>query len=60
MGSFRLPEGYAGKINLSAEIEIRPGVLKPVAWAVEQPTNPNGSISLDVKKMDDPKWRKAI
>jgi hypothetical protein len=32
-------------------------VLKPIAWACEQPTNADGSISIDVKTMDDPKWR---
>jgi hypothetical protein len=58
--SFLLPHGYVGKVHLSAEIEIRPGVLKPVAWACEQPGNADGSISIDVKKMDDPDWRKAI
>jgi hypothetical protein len=60
LGSFLLPVGYVGKVNLSAEIEIRPGVLKAVAWACEQPGNADGSISIDVKPMDDPNWRKAI
>ena len=60
LGSFKLPMGYAGKILLSAEIEMRPGVLKPVAWATEQAVGPDGSIVLDVKTMNDPKWRKAI
>jgi hypothetical protein len=60
LGSFMLPSGYAGKVNLSAEIEMRPGVLRSLAWACEQPVNDDGSISIEVKKMDDPKWRKAI
>ena len=60
MGSFLLPDGFVGNVNLSAEIEIRPGVLKPVAWACEQPGNADGSISIEVKKMNDPGWRKAI
>jgi hypothetical protein len=60
LGSFLLPSGYVGKVHLSAEIEIRPGVLKPIAWACEQPVNADGSISIEVKAMDDPKWRKAI
>src|SRR5438046_3570205 len=33
--SFLLPQGYSGKLNLSAELEIRPGVRKPLAWACE-------------------------
>jgi hypothetical protein len=60
LASFLLPHGYVGNVHLSAEIEIRPGVLKPVAWACEQPVNLDGSISINVKPMDDPNWRKAI
>ena len=60
LGSFLLPKDYVGTINLLAEIEIRPDVLKPVAWACEQPLNPDGSLSLDVRPMNDPNWRKSI
>jgi hypothetical protein len=59
-GSFTLPSGYVGKIHLSAQIEMRPGVLKPVAWASEQPVNADGSISVDVKSNADPGWRKGV
>jgi hypothetical protein len=58
--SFALPSGYVGKIHLSAQIEMRPGVLKPVAWASEQPVNADGSISVDVKSNADPGWRKGV
>jgi hypothetical protein len=60
MGSFVLPKGYVGPIELLAEIEIRPGVLKPIVWACEQPLNPDGSISVEIKSMNDPNWRKSI
>lgn len=60
MGSFLLPKGYVGTINLLAEIEMRPNIVKPVAWACEQPLNPDGSLSVDVKPMNDPNWRKGI
>jgi hypothetical protein len=60
LGSFLLPIGYSGNVNLSAEIELRPGVLKTVVWACEQPVNPDGSISIEVKPMNDPKWRKSV
>jgi hypothetical protein len=60
LGSFLLPKGYVGTINLLAEIEIRPDVLKPVAWACEQPLNADGSLSLEVKPMNDPNWRKGV
>ena len=58
--SFLLPKGYSGTVNLSAKIEIRPGAIKPVAWAVEQPVNPDGSISVALKNEKDPKWRKGV
>src|SRR5215813_8812302 len=31
--SFVIPKGYVGKLNLSAQIELRSGVKKPIAWA---------------------------
>ena len=40
--SFVIPKGYIGKLNLSAQIELRPGVKKPIAWACEQPVNSDG------------------
>ncbi len=58
--SFLLPKGYTGKINLSAQLEIRSDVKRPVAWACEQPLNPDGSISIDVKNDSDSGWRKGV
>ena len=58
--SFLLPLGYAGKLQLSAELEIRPGVKKPVAWACEQPVNTDGSITIEMKDADDRGWRKGV
>jgi len=60
LASFFLPAGFAGRVHLSAELEIRPGVLKPVIWACEQPLNPDGSIAVEVRKNDDPGWRKGV
>jgi hypothetical protein len=60
MGAFVLPAGYAGALHLSAELEVRPGVLKRVAWTCEQPLDADGSIVLDVKRGDDPGWRKGV
>jgi len=60
MGSFLLPKGYVGTIHLKAELEIRPHVIKPVAWACEQHVNPDGSLSVDVRPMSDANWRKSI
>ena len=39
---------------------LRHSVLKPIAWACEQSTNSDGSISLDVRAIDDPNWRKGV
>jgi hypothetical protein len=58
--SFLLPPDYTGPINLSAGLEIRPGVWKAVAWACEQLPAPDGSISIQVKGQNDPGWRKGI
>jgi hypothetical protein len=58
--SFLLPQGLNGKIQLSAQLEIRPGVIKPVAWACEQPLNANGSVDIEVKTAEDRGWRKGI
>jgi hypothetical protein len=58
--SFLLPKGYAGRVQLYAQLEIRPQVMKRVAWACEQALNPDGSIAIDVKPHDDPGWRKGV
>jgi hypothetical protein len=58
--SFLLPKGYVGKVLLSAQLEIRPGVKKPVAWACEQPVNPDGSITVELKSESDASWRKGV
>lgn len=58
--SFLLPKGYAGEVHLSGQIEIRPGVKKPVAWACEQPIHSDGSIVIELKGANDPVWRKGV
>ena len=58
--SFLLPQGYLGELRLSAELELRPGVKKPVGWACEQPVNADGSISLQLKPPGDRGWRKGV
>jgi len=56
----RAGKGSAGKLNLSAQLEIRPGVKKPIAWCCEQPTNPDGSITIELKDSNDRGWRKGV
>jgi hypothetical protein len=58
--SFLLPKGYVGSVHLSAQLEIRSGIMKPISWACEQALNPDGSISIEVKPHDNPGWRKGV
>jgi len=58
--SFLLPKDISGQINLSVELETRPGVLEPVAWSCEQPLNSDGSISVQLEPQNSPGWRKGV
>ena len=58
--SFLLPKGYNGKLQLSLQLEIRPGVKRSVAWACEQPVHANGSLTIDLKDGKDRGWRKGV
>ena len=60
LASFLLPRGYRGPVHLSAQLEIRPGVKRAVAWACQQPLNPDGSVSVEIKPDDDRGWRKGV
>jgi hypothetical protein len=60
MGAFLLPKDYAGRLHLSAQLEVRPGVLKPIAWTCEQPLSADGSMAIETKRDDDPGWRKGV
>jgi hypothetical protein len=58
--SFLLPAGLDGQtVSMRAELETR-GVRRPVRWACAQPLNADGSLSLRLKRHDDPDWRKGI
>jgi hypothetical protein len=52
--AFLLPTGYIGALSVSAQLEIRPGILRPVAWACEQ------SAIVIVKGENDSDWRKGV
>jgi hypothetical protein len=59
--SFLLPKNSDGlKLKLRAEIESKGGIRRPVNWATAQPTNADGSISFQLLRRDDPKWRKGV
>jgi len=64
-GQFRqasiiLPKGMDGQqIKLRAELDVK-GVKRPVRWACHNPTNPDGSLTIRLKKGSDTNWRKGV
>ena len=64
-GQFRqasiiLPKGMDGQqIRLRAELEVK-GVRRPVRWACHDATNPDGSLTIRLKKGSDSGWRKGV
>jgi len=58
--SLILPKGMDGQqVVLRAELEVK-GVRRPVRWACRQPTNPDGSLTIRLKKGSDSDWRKGV
>jgi hypothetical protein len=58
--SIILPKGMDGQqIKLRAELEVK-GVKRPVRWACQHPTNPDGSLTIRLKKGSDSGWRKGV
>jgi len=59
--SFLLPLNSDGlKFKIRAEIETKGGTRRPVNWATAQPANSDGSITFQLLRRDDPKWRKGV
>jgi hypothetical protein len=64
-GQFRqasiiLPKGMDGQqIKLRAELDVK-GQKRPVRWACDHPTNPDGSLTIRLKKGSDSGWRKGV
>src|SRR5678815_5105191 len=59
--SFVLPKNSDGmKLKIRAEIETKGRNRRPVNWATQQPTNADGSVSFQLLRRDDPKWRKGV
>jgi len=64
-GQFRqasiiLPKGMDGQqIKLRAELEVK-GVKRPVRWACQHATNPDGSLTIRLKNGSDSGWRKGV
>jgi hypothetical protein len=47
------------QLNLRAELEVK-GVRRPVRWACQQKTNPDGSLTIRLKKGSDSNWAKGV
>ena len=59
--SFVLPKGMDGKkMQIRAEIETKGGIRRPVRWASAQPPNADGSLTVELLRSDDKKWRKGV
>ena len=64
-GQFRqasiiLPKGMDGQqIKLRADLDVK-GVRRPIRWACQQPTNPDGSLTIRLKNGKDTGWRKGV
>jgi hypothetical protein len=58
--SIILPKGMDGQqITLRAELEVK-GVRRSVRWACHGQTNPDGSLTIRLKKGSDPDWKKGV
>ncbi len=58
--SLILPKGMDGQqITLRAELEVK-GLRRPVRWACHEKTNPDGSVTIRLKKGSDSNWRKGV
>jgi len=59
--SFVLPKGMDGqKLKIRAEIETKGGIRRPVHWASAQPANADGSLTIQLIRRDDKRWRKGV
>ena len=64
-GQFRqasiiLPKDMDGQqVVLRAELQVK-GVRRPVRWACHNPTNPDGSLTVRLKKGGDSDWKKGV
>ena len=59
--SFVLPKGMDGQqVRILAEVETKGGIRRPVKWACAQPTNADGSLTIQLIRKDDKRWRKGV
>jgi len=48
------------KLKIRAEIETKGGLRRPVRWASAQPANTDGSLTIQLIRRDDKRWRKGV
>ncbi|WP_127585558.1 hypothetical protein [Paenibacillus koleovorans] len=59
--SFLLPPEMSGQvIALRAELELRPGLARPVRWCCEPVSAEDGGLHVKLHRHDEPGWRKNI
>jgi hypothetical protein len=59
--SFLLPKNSDGlKFKVRAELETKGGIRRPIKWATAQPVNSDGSITFELLRRDDKRWRKGV
>jgi hypothetical protein len=59
--AFLLPRGMnETEMRISAELETKGGVRRPIRWASRQPLNHDGSFPLHLEKVDAPGWLKGV
>lgn len=59
--SFLLPKGLNGQqLKIKAEIETKGEIRRPVSWACAQPSNADGSLTIQLLRKDDKRWRKGV
>lgn len=59
--SFVLPKGMDGqKMKIRAELQTKGGIRRPVRWASAQPLNADGSLTIELLRSDDKRWRKGV
>jgi hypothetical protein len=47
-------------MKIWAEVESKGGIRRRVNWASAQPTNADGSLTIQLLRRDDKKWRKGV
>ncbi|MFN7997549.1 MAG: hypothetical protein U0Q18_28280 [Bryobacteraceae bacterium] len=59
--AFMIPRELENRpVFLSAELEGKGGIRRPVRWACEQPVEADGSFRVQIKKQSDKDWRKGV